>query len=269
MGIVLPHIIWAPSPRSSCCFLLQSPLCALRPTQLSATPPATTFPTLSGLRSPTPRPRPLSSPTPTLLLSTPPLPDARTRPVPWCLVLTVVLFPSESQLPLLRSLLWRRPGRRGKLRPKPKPIQKPRPRPGFSTEPTATGPSATATLPTATLLTPTPVTMATTDLATTTATTAERRGRRQLRLRPTLGCCMAVTVFLMEATTATATTTRPMPTLEAAVTTSVVSSLVPPADRKERSCQQKIKIDSWNHVLFSPFMFTQRVCQNTEIEMGN
>merc|ERR1712107_649693 len=58
--------------------LLQSPLCALRPTQLSATPPATTFPTLSGLRSPTPRPRPLSSPTPTLLLSTPPLPDART-----------------------------------------------------------------------------------------------------------------------------------------------------------------------------------------------
>merc|ERR1719322_1523055 len=239
------------------------------PTQLSATPPATTFPTLSGLRSPTPRPRPLSSPTPTLLLSTPPLPDARTRPVPWCLVLTVVLFPSESQLllllQLLRSLLWRRPGRRGKLRP----------RPGFSTAPTATGPSATATLPTATLLTPTPVTMATTDLATTTATTAERRGRRRLRLmprllpRPTPGCCMAVTVFLMAATTATATTTRPMPTLEAAVTTSVVSSLVPPADRKERSCQQKIKIDSWNHVLFSPFMFTQRVCQNTEIEMGN
>merc|ERR1711963_94617 len=190
MGIVLPHIIWAPSPRSSCCFLLQSPLCALRPTQLSATPPATTFPTLSGLRSPTPRPRPLSSPTPTLLLSTPPLPDARTRPVPWCLVLTVVLFPSESQLllllQLLRSLLWRRSGRRGKLR------QKPRPRPGFSTAPTATGPSATATLPTATLLTPTPVTM-----ATTTATTAERRGRRRLRLmprllpRPTLGCCMA------------------------------------------------------------------------------
>merc|ERR1712107_95350 len=101
--------------------LLQSPLCALRLTQLSATPPATTFPTLSGLRSPTPRPRPLSSPTPTLLLSTPPLQDARTRPVPWCLVLTVVLFPSESQLllllQLLRSLLWRRPGRRGKLRP--------------------------------------------------------------------------------------------------------------------------------------------------------
>merc|ERR1711963_548660 len=212
MGIVLPHIIWAPSPRSSCCFLLQSPLCALRPTQLSATPPATTFPTLSGLRSPTPRPRPLSSPTPTLLLSTPPLPDARTRPVPWCLVLTVVLFPSESQLllllQLLRSLLWRRPGRRGKLRLMPR-----------------------------------------------------------LLPRPTPGCCMAVTVFLMAATTATATTTRPMPTLEAAVTTSVVSSLVPPADRKERSCQQKIKIDSWNHVLFSPFMFTQRVCQNTEIEM--
>merc|ERR1711963_388360 len=114
--------------------------------------------------------------------------------------------------------------------------------------------------------------MATTDLATTTATTAERRGRRRLRPkpkpiqkpRPRPGFSTAPT-----ATTATATTTRPMPTLEAAVTTSVVSSLVPPADRKERSCQQKIKIDSWNHVLFSPFMFTQRVCQNTEIEMGN
>merc|ERR1711910_38742 len=196
--------------------------------------------------------------------STPPLLDARTRPVPWCLVPTVVLFPSESQLLLLLQLLlsplWRRQGRRGKLRLKPKPIQKPRPMPGISTALTATGPMATATLPTAMLLTHTPVTTATTGLAITTATTAGRRGRRPLRLmlmlslfpRPTLGCCMA-------ATTATATTTPPMPTLEAAVTTLVVLSPVPPADKKKRRCQQNIKIDSWNHVLISPFMFTQRV----------
>merc|ERR1712024_16683 len=221
-----------------------------------------TFPTPTALHSPTPQPRPLSSPTPTLLSSTPPLLDARTRPVPWCLVPTVVLFPSESQLlPLLQLLLsplWRRQGRRGKLRLKPKPIQKPRPMPGISTALTATGPSATATLPTAMLLTHTPVTTATTGLATTTATTAGRRGRRPLRLmlrllpRPTLGCCMAATVFLMAATTATATTTPPMPTLEAAVTTLVVLSPVPPADKKKRRCQQNIKIDSWNHVLISP-----------------
>merc|ERR1712080_436381 len=150
-----------------------------------------------------PRPRPPSSPTPTLLSSTPPLLDARTRPVPWCLVPTVVSFPSESQLllllQLLRSRLWRRQGRRGKLRLKPKPIQKPRPMPGISTALTATGPSATATLPTAMLLTHTPVTTATTGLATTTATT-----------------------------------TPPMPTLEAAVTTLVVLSPVPPADKKKR-----------------------------------
>merc|ERR1719295_2372379 len=103
-----------------------------------------------------------------------------------------------------------------------------------------------------------------------------RRGRRLLRLmlmllpRPTPGCCMAPTVtdLHMEATMATATTTPPMPTLEAAVTILVVLSPVPPADRKERSCQQKIKIDSWNHVLISCFMFTQRVCQNTEIVRG-
>merc|ERR1712083_1211204 len=148
--------------------------------------------------------------------------DARTRPVLWCLVPTVVSFPSELfqlLLPLLRSLLWRRQGRRGKLRPSLKPILKLRPMPGISTAPTATGPMATATLPTATLLTPTQV------------------------------------------TTATAT-------LEATVTTLVVLSPVPLAGRKKRRCQQKIKIDSWNHVFISPFMFTQRVFQNTEIEQG-
>merc|ERR1712037_1014169 len=140
---------------SSCCLLPQSPLCAPRPIRLSPTPPATTSPTPTGLPSPTTRPRPPSSPTPTLPSSTLLLPDARTRPVLWCLVLTVVSFPSESfqlLLPLLRSLLWRRQGRRGKPRPSLKPI------PGTSTAPTATGPMATATLPTATLLTPTPVT---------------------------------------------------------------------------------------------------------------
>merc|ERR1712024_159099 len=183
----------------------QLPLCVPRPTQLSPTPRATTFPTPTALHSPTPQPRPLSSPTPTLLWSTPPLLDARTRPVPWCLVPTVVLFPSESQLllllQLLRSPLWRRQGRRGKLRLKPKPIQKPKPMPGISTALTATGPTATAILPTAMLLTHTPVTTATTGLATTTVTTAGRRGRRPLRLmlrllpRPTPGCCMEATVL--------------------------------------------------------------------------
>merc|ERR1711936_725102 len=150
---VLPHIIWAPSSRSSCCLLPQLPLCAPRPIRLSPTPPATTSPTPTGLPSPTTRPRPLSSPTPTLLSSTLLLPDARTRPVLWCLVLTVVSFPSELfqlLLPLLRSLLWRRQGRRGR----PRPSLKLRPMPGISTAPTATGPMATATLPTATLLTP-------------------------------------------------------------------------------------------------------------------
>merc|ERR1712045_682435 len=130
---------------------------------------------------------------------------------------------------------------------------------------------------TATLRTPTPVTTATTGLATTTATTVGRRGRRLLRLRlmllprPTPGCCMAPTVtdLHMEATMATATTTPPMPTLEAAVTTLVVLSPVPLAGRKKRRCQQKIKIDSWNHVFISPFVFTQTVFQNTEIEQGN
>merc|ERR1712183_354109 len=251
---VLPHIIWAPSSRSSCCLLPQSPLCAPRPIRLSPTPPATTSPTPTGLPSPTTRPRPPSSPTPTLPLSTLLLPDARTMPVLWCLVLTVVSFPSESfqLLPLLRSLLWRRQGRRGRPRPSLKPILKLRPMPGTSTAPTATGPMATATLPTATLLTPTPVTMATMGWATTTATTAGRRGRRPLRLmpmllpRPTPGCCMVLTVtdLHMEATTATATPTPPTPTLEAAVTISVVLSPVPLAGREERRCEQKIKIDS-------------------------
>merc|ERR1712037_1062048 len=123
--------------------------------------------------------------------------------------------------------------------------------------------------PTATLLTPMPVTTATMDLATTTATTAGRRGRQPLRLmrmllpRPTPGCCMVPTVTdsHMEATTATATTTPH-------ITTLVVLSPVPLAGRKKRRCQQKIKIDSWNHVFISPFMFTQTVFQNTEIEQG-
>merc|ERR1712037_759252 len=121
---------------SSCCLLPQSPLCAPRPIRLSATPPATTFPTPTGLPSPTTRPRPPSSPTPTLLSSTLLLLDARTRPVLWCLVPTVVSFPSE--LFQLLLLLWRRQGRRGKLRPSLKPILKLRPMPGISTAPTAT-----------------------------------------------------------------------------------------------------------------------------------
>merc|ERR1712020_624791 len=52
-----------------------------------------------------------------LLSSTLLLLDARTRPVLWCLVPTVVSFPSELfqlLLPLLRSLLWRRQGSRGR-----------------------------------------------------------------------------------------------------------------------------------------------------------
>merc|ERR1712203_388706 len=130
---------------------------------------------------------------------------------------------------------------------------------------TDTGPMATATSPTATLPTPTPATTATTDLATTTATTAGGRGRLPLRLMPTLlqrptpGCCMAPTATDLptEATTATATTTPPMPTSEAAVTILAVLSPVL-VDKKERRCQQKIKIDSWNLVLISCFMFAPK-----------
>merc|ERR1712181_102842 len=152
-------------------------------------------------------------------------------------------------------------------------ILRPRPMPGTSTAATDTGPMATATLPTATLPTPTPATTATTGLATTTATTAGRRGRRPLRLMPTLlprptpGCCMEPTGTDLptEGTTGTATTTPPMPTSEAAATILAVLSPVL-VDKKERRCQQKIKIDSWNHVLISCFMFPQRVCQNIEIE---
>merc|ERR1712203_866111 len=46
-------------------------------------------------------------PTPTHLSSTPLLPDVRTKPVPWCLAPTVVLFPSESSLPQLHPPLLR------------------------------------------------------------------------------------------------------------------------------------------------------------------
>merc|ERR1719320_2398822 len=187
--------------------------------------------------------------------------------VPWCLVPTVESFLSESSLLLLLSppLLWRRPGRRGKLRPslKLKLILRPRPMPGTSTAATDTGPMVTATLPTATLPTPTPATTATTGLATTTATTAGRRGRRPLRLMPTLlprptpGCSTEPTGTDLptEATTGTATTTPPMLTSEAAATILAVLSPVPAVDKKERRCQQKIKIDSWNHVLISCFIF--------------
>merc|ERR1711971_1092332 len=203
-------------------------------------------------------------------------------PVPWCLVPMVVSCPLESSLLLLLLLnlllLWRRPGRRGRLRPSPKlkPILRPRPMPGTSTAATDTGLMATATLPTATLPTPTPATTATTGLATTTATTAGRRGRRPLRPmpmllpRPTPGCCMEPTGTDLptEVTTGTATTTPPMPTSEAAATILAVLSPVPAVDKKETRCQQKIKIDSWNHVpCFNfCFIFAQRVCQNIEIE---
>merc|ERR1712181_129592 len=101
-----------------------------------------------------------------------------------------------------------------------------------------------------------------------------RRGRLPLRLMPTLlprptpGCCMEPTGTDLptEGTTGTATTTPPMPTSEDAVTIWAALSPVPAVDKKERRCQQKIKIDSWNHVLISCFIFPQRVCQNIEIE---
>merc|ERR1712228_1085616 len=106
---------------------------------------------------------------------------------------------------------------------------------------------------TATLPMPMLVIMNTMVLAITMATTVGRRGRRLLRLMPTLllrpthGCCMeanTVTDLPMEDITVTDTTIRHMPTLVVAVITSVVLSPAL-ADKKER-CQQKIKIDSWN-----------------------
>merc|ERR1712190_689743 len=66
-------------------------------------------------------------------------------------------------------------------------------------------------------------------------------------------------------TTATATTTLPTLTSEAAATILADLSLVL-EDKREGSYQRKIKIDSWNHVLISCFTFVQRVCQNIEID---
>merc|ERR1711874_471353 len=162
----------------------------------------------------------------------------------------------------LLSLLSRRRGRRGRPPLRLRPILRLRLRPGCSTGPTATGPSATATLPTATLPTP---------MATTTATTAGRRGRQlprltlRLPLRPIPGCCTVATDSPTVGTTATATTTLPTLTSEAAATTLADLSLAL-EDKREASYQRKIKIDSWNHVLISCFTFVQRVCQNIEID---
>merc|ERR1711872_669893 len=265
MGIVLPHIFWAPSSRSSCFSLPRSPPCTPRPTLPSPTPQATTFPTPSARPSPTP-------PTPSPPSYTPPPPDARTTPALWCPVLTVVSL--ELSLPPLLPLLSplsRRRGRRGRPLLRLRPILRLRLRPGCSTGPTATGPSATVTLPTAMLPTPTPATTATTALATTTATTAGRRGRQLLRLtlrlplRPIPGCCTVATDCPTEGTTATATTTLPTLTSEAAATILADLSLAL-EDKREGSYQRKIKINSWNHVLISCFTFVQRVCQNIEID---
>merc|ERR1712107_591760 len=211
--------------------------------------------------------RPLPTPpTPSPLSSTLPPLDARTTPALWCPALMVVsleLF-LPPLLPLLSPLLRRR-GRRGRplLRPTLRLRLILRPIPGCSTGPTATGPMATVTLPTATLPTPTLATTATTALATTTATTAGRRGRQLLRLIP--GCCTVATDSPTVGTTATATTTLPTLTSEAAATISADLSLAL-EDKREGSYQQKIKIDSWNHVLISCFTFVQRVCQNIEID---
>merc|ERR1711936_1259035 len=149
MGIVLPHIFWAPSSWSSCFSLPRSPPCTPRPTPPSPTPQATTFPTPTARPSPTP-------PTPSPPSSTPPPPVARTTPALWCPALTVVSLELSLPplLPLLSPLLRRR-GRRGKPPLRLRPILRLRLRPGCCTGPTATGPSATATLPTATLPTPT------------------------------------------------------------------------------------------------------------------
>merc|ERR1711936_741033 len=265
MGIVLPHIFWAPSSWSSCFSLPRSPPCTPRPTPPSPTPQATTFPTPTARPSPTP-------PTPSPPSSTPPPLDARTTPALWCPALTVASLELSLPplLPLL-SLLSRRRGRRGRPLLRLRPILRLRLRPGCSTGPTATGPSATATLPTATLPTPTLTTTATTALATTTATTAGRRGRRpprlrlKLPLRPIPGCCTVATDSPTVGTTATATITLPMLTSEAAATILADLSLAL-EDKREGSYQRKIKIDSWNHVLISCFTFVQRVCQNIEID---
>merc|ERR1712209_164012 len=209
-------------------------------------PQATTFPTPSARPLPTP-------PTPSPPSSTPPPPDARTTPALWCPALMVVSL--ELSLPpllLLLSPLLRRRGRRGRqpLRPTLRLRLILRPIPGCSTGPTATGPMA---------------------LATTTATTAGRRGRQLLRLtlrlplRPIPGCCTVATDCPTVGTTATATTTLPTLTSEAAATTSADLSLAL-EDKREASYQQKIKIDSWNHVFISCFTFVQRVCQNIEID---
>merc|ERR1712039_264125 len=153
-------------------------------------------------------------PTPSPPSSTPPPLDARTTPALWCLALTVASL--ELSLPPLLPLLSplsRRRGRRGRPPLRLRPILRLRLRPGCSTGPTATGPSATATLPTATLPTPTP------------ATTAGRRGRQlprltlRLPLRPIPGCCTVATDSPTVGTTATATTTLPTLTSEAAATT--------------------------------------------------
>merc|ERR1712203_174573 len=187
-------------------------------------------------------------------------------PALWCLALTVVSLELSLPplLPLL-SLLLRRRGRRGRPPLRLRPILRLRLRPGCSTGPTAAGPPAPATLPTATLPTPTLTTTATTALATTTATTAGRRGRQlprptlRLPLRPIPGCCTVATDSPTVGTTATATTTLPTLTSEAAATTLADLSLAL-EDKREGSYKQKIKIDSWNHVLIS-FTFVQRVCQ--------
>merc|ERR1712004_791430 len=107
--------------------------------------------------------------------------------------------------------------------------------------------------------------------ATTTATTAGRRGKQpprltlRLPLRPIPGCCTVATDSPTVGTTATATTTLPMLTSEAAATTLVDLSLAL-VDKRGGSYQRKIKIDSWDHVLISCFTFVQRVCQNIEID---
>merc|ERR1711874_421885 len=103
---------------------------------------------------------------------------------------------------------------------------------------------------------------------------SRRRGRRgrqlprltlRLPLRPIPGCCTVATDSPTVGTTATATTTLPTLTSEAAATTLADLSLAL-EDKREGSYQRKIKIDSWNHVLISCFTFVQIVFQNNEID---